>query len=496
MTTVTVLASSPGMQPFPDLSSIGDGTFQAGDLPAGKDISIGVLLRNDSNRLVGIGQADNLVTLSNDQPTSLTIPVRRPFVYTADGNSIYTYDPTLDPSDAKFQGQLSGLTAPQLAIPVGGSRLVIGTSGGLQLVDTSTHMVTGQMIPISGTIHDAAPVPGTHLVAVGTSAGISVADIDTGMVQDAPGPSVDKITVGPAADGHMVAYGLVGRVIAPAGGGSLDDCTGTSSIVTADVSNPTAMQQMDLGQAVSDIAAAPDTAKLFATLPCIGEVDEVDGGMLTKVSALDHAAVLAVADEQIFAAGVHPSTPQCEDDQGRTQKCTTTSDHTCTGRGSGSTSVLYAMTGASLIVQSIPIGGQPIELDLPERRETMIDAGDPSGERAKVMHPLTVRPLDLVVLPGGQYVSIVTASEYYITDIVDAQSGIVIDPCLDATTGDWLLVDLASSSIAQRVRTQCNLTMDNQNALFPDWNCDAAPAGESPASSYQPISVGALFGAR
>jgi hypothetical protein len=107
-----------------------------------------------------------------------------------------------------------------------------------------------------------------------------------------------------------------------------------------------------------------------------------------------------------------------------------------------------------------------------------------------------VRPLDLVVLPGGQYVSIVTASEYYITDIVDAQSGIVIDPCLDATTGDWLLVDLASSSIAQRVRTQCNLTMDNQNALFPDWNCDAAPAGESPATSYQPISVGALFGAR
>ena len=409
-----------------------------------------MLLRNDSNRLVGIGRRPKTSSRSARSVDVADHPGAPPVRVHGRRQLDLPYDPTLDPSDAKFQGQLSGLSSPQLAISVGGDRLVIGTSGGLQLVDTATHMVTGQTIPIQPHDRRRRAVPGTHLVAVGTSAGISVADIDTGMVQDAPGPSVNKITVGPAADGHMVAYGLVGRVIAPAGRGSLDDCTGTSSIVTADVSNPTAMQQMDLGQAVSDIAAAPDTAKLFATLPCIGEVDEVDGSMLTKVLSLDHAAVLAVADEQIFAAGVHPSTPQCVDDQGRTAEVHDAVDCTCTGRGAGTTSVLYARRARR---SSCSRSRSAARRSSPTCRSAArrYRPGDLSGERAKVMHPLTVRPLDLVVLPGGQSVSIVTASEYYITDIVDSGVGIVIDPCLDATNGDRL----SSISRAGRSRSAC-----------------------------------------
>lgn len=505
MTTVTVLASSPAMAPVADTSAIGDGTFGAGDLPIGDNISIGVLLRNAANRLVGVGEAANPVRLSADQTTQLSVPVRRPFVYAASGSSIYTYDPTLDPSDPKFQGQLAGLTTPQLAISVGGDRLVIASLSDLRIVDTATHMVTGSPIPIGGStgamIHDAAAVPGTHVVAVGSSAGISIADIDTGMVQDVAGPSVDKVAVGPAADGHMVVYGLVGRVDPPGGAGALDACSGTSSLVVVDATNPTGMQMMALGDAVSDIAAAPDTAKLFGTLPCSGEVAEIDNGKLTKLSSLPNASVLAVAEGQVFAAGVKPSTPFCEDPNDpngnpMASYCTTMSSHSCTNRGGSAPGVLYAVPGASLILQTIPIGGQPMNLELPERRETMIATTDNAGEQAEVLHPLTLRPLDLVVLPGGQYVSIVAASEYYIADLVSGS--FVIEPCLDVTTGDWLLVDLASSSIAQRVRTECNLTMDNPpNAFFPTWKCDDAPAGEAATQGeYQPVAVGALFGAR
>jgi hypothetical protein len=33
--------------------------------------------------------------------------------------------------------------------------------------------------------------------------------------------------------------------------------------------------------------------------------------------------------------------------------------------------------------------------------------------------------------------------------------------------------------------------------IFPKWACDAAPVGQTPMlDTYQPISVGALFGAR
>ena len=72
----------------------------------------------------------------------------------------------------------------------------------------------------------------------------------------------------------------------------------------------------------------------------------------------------------------------------------------------------------------------------------------------------------------------------------------IILPCLKTTTGDWLLMDLASSSVAQRVRTTCNLTTGPAD-VFVNWACDDPPDGEaSTVGSYQPTSVGALFGAR
>ena len=64
-------------------------------------------------------------------------------------------------------------------------------------------------------------------------------------------------------------------------------------------------------------------------------------------------------------------------------------------------------------------------------------------------------PLDLVTLPGGQYVSLITTNTYYIAAL--AQGATVILPCLKITTADWMLMDMASSSVASRVRTNCNL---------------------------------------
>ena len=496
MTSITVVASSPEIGTQPNTSILDGQSFSAGELPIGKNIQIDVLFHDVSNRLVGLGQAPNLVDIVGDRATKLTIPVRRPFIYASSGTTLYTFDPTLDPRSAKFQGQLPGLTAPQVAVSVGGERLVVGSTNTLQIIDTATHMVTGTPITIPGTIRDAASVPGSHRVAVAHSAGISIVDLDTGVVTTGGSASVDKVTVGPTLDGHLVAIGLVGRVVAPAG--PVDPCSGTSSLLSVDVDtpDPTAVP-VSTGQAIADIAASPDVPMLFAALPCTNKVARIDNStMFTDVAMLPRAAVLAVANERVWAAGTKASIPVCVNASNQTVTCPPSAPADCTG--TASPAILYVTTGSQLVVESIPLdGGMPTELDVPDPRETMTSLQDDAHQHAQVLHTMSLAPLDLVALPGGQYVSLITANSYYISALFSGSQEIL--PCLKATTSNWMLMDMASSSVASRVRTKCNLTVGPTTfgTIFPDWACEAAPEGQaSTMGDYDPISVGALFGAR
>jgi hypothetical protein len=301
------------------------------------------------------------------------------------------------------------------------------------------------------------------------------------------------MTVGPTLDGHVVAYGLVSRVAPPVG--PVDTCTGTSSLISVDVDTPEATAMpVALGQAVADIAAAPNAAALFAALPCTGKVARYDNGVFTDVATLPRAAVLTVSGEKLWAAGTKPSVPVCENSQGKTT-CTPTALPDC--QATTSVQLAYVTAGASIVVESIPLaGGAATEVDVPEPRETMIATNDPARQHAQVLRALSLQPLDLVALPGGQYVSLITTSTYFITSLGDGVN--VILPCLKAITGDWMLMDMANSSIAQRVRTRCDLSVGTPTGSeFPTWVCEDAPVGQTPAlGEYQPTSVGALFGAR
>jgi hypothetical protein len=201
--------------------------------------------------------------------------------------------------------------------------------------------------------------------------------------------------------------------------------------------------------------------------------------------------------------------PQCSLN-GSAAACNSTSSTACPEPTSGNR-VAWVADGAHLVVQSVPIAGGPaITLELPERRETMVDKEDSARSHAQVMHPLGTVPLDIVALPGGQYVSVVMKHSYYIESLSDSL-GTLILPCIKTTTADWELMDMASSSIAQRVRTHCMITAIRTGAYFDMWECDQAPEGERntqppeptlcpapapPGCGYIPTSVGALFGAR
>lgn len=499
MTTITVLAQAPMMDPVESTAVIdANGHFAAGDLPVGKDFQVDVLLYDASSRLVGVGEASQLVTIKGDSTAQLSIPVRKPFVYAASGTSLYSFDDSLDPRDMKFQGTLSGLNAPTLAVSVGGELLVVASGSQLQVVDTSTHMVKGSAITIAGQVNDVAAVPGKHQVAVGHAGGLAIVDLDNGSVANVSGPQVDKITVGPAADGTMQVFGLVGRVVAPSG--PFDPCMGSSSMVTVQVDSPPgSVMASPLSAPTSDLAASPSGPGLYATEPCAGKVVRIDGELSMDVS-LERAAVLTIAGGRVWAAGSHAANAVCLDNMGNPTTCPPGSSADCTATGGPTGTIGYANPGGHVIVESIPLGGgTPIEIDLPARRETMLDQDDIANEHAQVLSALSLAPLDLVVLPGTQAVAVVTQSTYFTTEtIIQTFNGTeVLLPCLIATTGDWEVIDVASASVAERVRTQCDLTYGPSDSIFKRWKCDDAPAGEgTTVGTYMPIAVGALFGAR
>jgi len=497
MTSVSVVASSPTIGTVTNTSLLAGTTANAGELPVGSDVTIDVLFHDDSNRLVGVGEAESPIDIVNNTTTTLEMPVRRPFVYASSGTTLYSYDPTLDARDPKFQGTLSGVSSPQMAISVGGDMLVVASTNSLQVIETDTNMPSGQPISIPGAINDAAPVPHTHMLAVAHSMGISVVDLDARTVQTAMGPAVDRITVGPDGMGGEQATGLIARVAPPAG--ATDVCTGTSMMTTVSIASPgSSITPMPLPDAVADIAASPDDGKLFAALPCTGAVASLSGGKLTPVSQLSRAAVLTVAGQRVWAAGTAPAMPQCPvGTTGNTQPCATGATADCT---SASADIVFVSDGAHMIVQSIPESGSAadaVSVDIPEPRETIVSTDDPGGQHAQVLKSLAMTPVDLVALPGGDYVGLVTQTRYFIQSLV--QGSEVLLPCLDVTTGDWQLFDFANTTVAQRVRTECKLTIGptDSGTVFKNWACDDAPAGQQPTQGdFLPISVGALFGAR
>ncbi|MFT3699108.1 MAG: hypothetical protein QM831_38535 [Kofleriaceae bacterium] len=504
MTSVSVVATSPDIGTQTNTAILNGQTFSAGDLPVGTGIQVDVLFHDESNRLVGVGEAPNLIDIKGDKANTLSIPVRRPFVYTSSGTKLYSYDPTIDSREDKFQGTLTNVSSPQLAISVGGDRLVVAGTSSLVVVDTATNMTLGSMISIPGTIKDAAQVPNSHRIAVAHSTGISIVDIDTAIVtttaigvEGMTMTSVDRVTVGPAADGHMVAYGLIGRVAPPAG--PEDACTGTSQFVEVNADSPEAsVTATSLGASVSDLAAAPDAAMLFGTLPCVGQVARIDDtGKMSMLASLPRAAVLAVSDQRVWAVGTKASTPICTNSSGRTA-CTPTSVADC--NATSGTVYLYVTTGASLIIDSIPLdGGDPTEVDVPEPRENMVSQDDEAHQHVQELRAMSLVPVDLVTLPGSQYLALVTQNLYYIAALADSSGTQEILPCLKTQTADWMLMDMSSASTAARVRTKCDLMVGPtpNGTIFPNWACEDAPAGQMPTQgAYTPTSVGALFGAR
>lgn len=473
MTTVTVVAQPFADDPVETTSVIAaNDTFQAGDLPAGEPVALAVELRDETGRLVGYGRAQNPVELSVNDLTQVRIQVRRPFLYAASTSGLFTFDPTRDALDGDFQGKLQP-PAPLRTIPLGGDEIAVVSAGAVDEVSTEDHLIDADPIDVGAAASDAAAVPGHHQVVLGVPTGFTVVDLDTGEVVSVDaGAPIQRVTVGVTSDGRTIAYGLIDRVDVP----EIDEpcATGTSRIASVELPATETPQVdfWDMPVGLADISAGVEASGLVGAAPCVGQVVQIDDQGTTMLATLPRAALVAIQGTRVWAVGTEPAKIQYAGAQ-----------------------IDYVQEDAIETLVYVDLrGGGPTTIPLERRRETMIDSDDPALEHAQVMKPLSALPLDMTVLAGGEFVSVATRYKYHSNAYT---SGVVIVlPDMDATTSDVILLDGATVTAAQRVRSRCVLIAGFAD-VFPNWECGATDDAEAPRQGqFETGALAALFGAR
>ena len=433
--------------------------FSAGEVPLDEPIQLRVELRDNTNRLIAFGRVEQTITPDRSDQ-KITIPVRKPIIYVSSERAVVTLDPTLDGFDPKFQGMINGTTG-SLAFPIDGSDIGVVNGGSLQRIATADHKPSGNAMDLQVTgASDAARVPGERRMVFATGGGLVVANVDTNEVRPlAMSPKPDRVAVG-GATGSFTVYALIGRVAPPTG---TLPCTGSSMVLAYALDNPNDMPMVVANGQFSDVEAAG--AAVFASNPCTGKVTRIDGGGALSLNVAG-AGALAIEGSRLWAAGSAPPT---------------------------------TAQGARIRIASVRLDGSDAqEVLLAPKAEVMTYDFDQANELSLNIHADTLVPLDLAVLPGAQYIAVITRMDSHRDARFDTFSASKVIPEMNALVHDIVLADPASGAISQRIRAKCVLTLiAKTNAEFPDWSCIDTTGAETPIGGESvPTTVGALYGGR
>ncbi len=435
--------------------------FDAGDVALDEPIRLRVELRDNTSRLVAFGLVEETILPDRNQQT-ITIPVRKPIIYVSSERTVGTLDPTYDGLDPKFQGTIGNTTA-SIAFPIDGTELAVVTGTSLQRIATADHKPVGSAIDlkVTGAI-DAARIPGQRRIVVAAAGGLVLVDVDTGEIRAlATAPKPDRVAVGGTAETGFTAYALIGRVAPATGTGT---CTGSSMVLAYSIDQPTELPATIATGQLSDIEASGDA--VFGANPCNGAVTRLDAGMPRLMSTVSGASALAIEGSRLWIAGSAPR---------------------ATGQG------------ARIRIASVRLDGtDPQDVTLAPKAEVMTYDFDSQNELSLNIHADTLVPIDLAVLPGAQYVALITRMDSHRAARFDPATGSKVIPEMNATVHDLVLADPQTGAIQQRIRARCVLTLiAKTNAEFADWSCITASGAESPAAGEStPTTIGALYGGR
>ena len=477
---LTLVTWAPGEAPESETRAVDDPSagLEMGVLAGGREVGLAVELRSATQRLLGYGESPLPVAPDPDDDTVVSLQVRRPFVYAAGPAArLDAFDSTLDPGeDATFGG--IAVSAPLASAPTrDGAELVViaarGEAAELRLVSTATHQpLEVAAVPLPGAVSDVAvTADGSRAVVAhdGAAGGVSVVDLAAARTGEAAVATVDVGPVGALAlvepaEGAASAVALVGRSRAF----GCDPELPASSLAVVDLAaTPAVARSIELSTSIADVAA--EDGVVYLADPCAGAVDRIrldDGAAPAALFPLDKACAVAAQGGRVWGAGWLP---------------------------------LEGSRGARVILTSSDAEGADLSrVELPPAQERARST-DFEGEDQRVeivIEADRVRPFELVALPGGDLVALLTEGYFHSEEWTDIFGDPVVSE-IELTTFEYLLVQASSRALVHRVRTFCDGTA-TAGATLANFECGAGSDQHTlpDEEMYRPVQLSALYGGR
>lgn len=452
------------------------GEVSLGTVAPGDDLRLAVELRSPNQRLIGYGRSRAGLDVAAGDSLTMTMNVRKPFLYVTGGPAIATVDPTADNTEPQLLAVVADPLVATTASDGSALYIVHGGSGAYQLSAFSTKNLTEPLFPsvaLQNAPIDIAVSADGRFVAVAHAQGMSV--VNTGrageelgaVTESGIGARVDRVTASPGV--VPITYALLGRA---------DTCGGTSRVVALDLSEPsTILGDLALSGSAQDIAAmAPTTdgqrPEALVADACAGEIHGLTlVGADPPVSALfaevDSVTALATLDDRVWAVG---STDDPE-------------------------------LGAALVATSMDLNGDDqssLQVPVMQERAKTEDYSGPGDDAVRQMDADAVTAVHLGVFPGGDTLALTIDGSYFAPergtiDVFGIELPIL--PEIQLYNREFVLLDVASATIIQRARTQCTLDVLSFDAVVFEWECGESPNQAVMIDPFVPTGLSILYGA-
>jgi hypothetical protein len=479
--TVTLIAEAPGESPRATTSEIrDDGSFDLGKLPVADGLSLSVVLRSTTQRVVGYGRAEARVDIRARDPVEVDVPVRRPFAYvTGPTGAIAAMDTTLDSSQKDYQKMIQVGGGAQLVATAGRDVWVIDGSGHATRIAGATHQPDGATLNLPGGISDAVASSDGRWLVAGTGNGLAIADTKSSKVTNVGVPGgVDRVAIGLAPAGGLRAIGLSGQRTSTSCGGS---SSSKIALVGLDPgAGPGQPAVQDAGSPLADIAASESTPAVVGADPCaetlvrLGLAGEINANQ--KLAAVPGATAVAMFGDRAWALGsvagvVDPGGPSSMDD--------------------------VTTKAANLVVVAVASSGDtPSRSDLAPIRQ-VVEGLDSDGQTIALSRDInahTAAPIDIVVVPPGDQIALLYRADFHAPALSDGLKEVI--PETTAHIAEYELLNATGGAVVQRVLVNCNLQYDNMGSVA-SWKCEPAAGADWPlVGGFEPGNLAVLYGGR
>jgi hypothetical protein len=446
-----------------------DRPIELGDVPIVDGVRLSLQTATGGGRMIGFGRAPDPISVHATDVVEVPIRLRRPFAYVSGASQLRAFDTTLD------QGQ-----PYQLALPVAGPAAVASTADGahvavlsgdtLSLLETATHAsdpvaATAAVQPGGGDLtisRDSRWIGVSHRASNGR--GVSI--VDLAALRDGAA-SVTFFDLGGQAGVFLdeergIAWALIDM------SESLFACAeALTQAVPIDLATLEAGAPIPLGRKVFDAAIDPATGDLFVALGCEGRVLRMDLASETPleedVLEVAGASTIAVAGGRVWTIG-HVD-----------------------GEGTGHLEIAHAALDGSGVTR--------LALPVAEERARADEFSEESQSAEVRIKADLVAAYDLAVLPDSSRIAVLVLSTYD-SDPTGDFFGSPIIPGLQMVTTEYQLLDAATGTAFQRLRTHCSLTVLDPDAFLTDFSCTSTPGQDQSAEDFIAGNVAVLYGDR